>query len=73
MGSLDFLKPKKSLEELEEEIEYSKTKRELLQEQAAIKEIEQRMGKGSWKMFSSDGSRQRFSLSKALNWLRSGK
>ena len=68
---MGILTPRKSLEELEEEIEYSKTKRDLLQEQAAIKEIEQKMGKGSWKMFSNNGQRSGLSLSKMLNWLRS--
>lgn len=67
---MGLLTPRKSLEELEEEIEYSKTRRELLQEQAVIKEIEGKMGKGSWKMFSDNGKRSGFSLSKGLAWLR---
>ncbi len=67
---MGLLKADKSLAEMEEEIEYAKTKKELLQESVAIRQLEEKMGKGSWKLFSSDGTRKGFSLQKAWTWLK---
>ena len=60
----------KSLEEMEEEHQLLKEKRNILEEKAAIKALEDRMGKGGWRAFSSNGKRSGFSVKSALNWLK---
>ncbi len=67
---MGLLKPDKSLSEMEEEIEYTKTKRQLLEEQAAIKQLEEKMGKGSWKIFSSNGKKSGLDTSRIVAWLK---
>ena len=67
---MGFLTPKKSLSDLEEETEYAKTNKELLQEKVAIKQLNERLGEGSWKFFSNNGKRSGFSLKAALEWLK---
>ncbi len=67
---MGFFKTEKSLADLEEETEYQKSKKELLQEKVAIKQLEERLGKGGWKMFSDNGKRSGFSLARAWSWLK---
>ncbi len=62
--------PQKSLAELEEEEEYTKQQKRVLEEKVAIHELKQRLGNGGWKMFSNNGRRSGFLLTAALNWLR---
>jgi hypothetical protein len=63
--------PQKSLSDLEEEEEYQKQSRKVLEERVAIAKLKQELKSNSaWKMFSSDGSRKGFNLQSALNWLR---
>lgn len=62
--------PQKSLSELEEEEEYTKQRRRVLEEKVAIKQLNDRLGKGSWRHFSSNGKRSGFQISSAINWLK---
>ncbi len=59
----------KSLSDIEQETEVAKSKRELLEEKVAIRQLEERLGKGGWRLFSNNGKRSGFSLSKAKQWL----
>ncbi len=70
MGLFDTFKTKPSLSELEEETEYLKSKRELLEERATIRQLEERLGKGSWRTFSSNGKRSGLNFESVRNWLK---
>jgi hypothetical protein len=61
----------KSIEEMEEEHSILKERRSNLEEKVAIKQLEERLGKGGWKNFSSNGRLSGFSLRNAMNWLKS--
>ncbi len=63
-------KSKPSLAELQDKDEYLSTKLSIREKEAAIKELEQRMGKGSWKIFSSDGTKGGISWQRVYNWLK---
>lgn len=65
---MPFTKP--SLSDLEEEEEYQRQNRKVLEEKVAIHELNQKLGKGGWKLFSSNGQKSGFSISKAIAWLR---
>ncbi len=67
---MGLLKSEKSLGEMEEEHEALKEKRSILEEKVAIKRLEEKMGKGSWRFFSSNGKRSGLSLSSIRSWLR---
>jgi hypothetical protein len=67
---MGLFKPEKSLAEMEEEIEVTKTRRQLLEEKAAVQQLEAKMGSGSWKMFSSNGKKSGLDTSKIWNWLK---
>ncbi len=63
--------PQKSLSDLEEEEEYSKQKRRVLEEKVAIAKLNEELkSRSAWKMFSSDGRRKSFNLQAAINWLK---
>jgi hypothetical protein len=62
--------PQKSLADLEEEEEYTKQRRRVLEEKVAIRELEQRMGKGSWRHFSMNGKKSGLNVSSIINWLK---
>ena len=55
MGVPDMLKPKKSIEELEQEDESTQLQLSIAEKKALMRKAEQRYGKGGWKLFSSDG------------------
>ena len=67
---MGLLHKDKSLEEMEEEHQLLREKRSILEERAAIKAVEERMGKGGWRAFSSNGKMSGFSIKNALNWLK---
>lgn len=58
----------KTLGELESDLERKKTEREIAEEENAIAELRARGQK--WQDFSSNGQKSGFSVSKAINWLR---
>jgi len=55
MGIPDMLKPKRSLEELEQEDEAKQIELSIAEKKSLISQAEQRYGKGGWKLFSSNG------------------
>jgi len=58
----------KTLSELESDLERKKTEREIAEEENAIAELRARGQR--WQDFSADGTRKKFSLSSAVNWLK---
>lgn len=71
MGFTNPFKSEPSLSELEEKEQFLDQKRKVKEEELAIKQLNDKLGQGKWKLFSSDGSRKNFSLSKAISWLKS--
>ena len=67
---MGLFKEEKSLSDLEEETEYTKTRRQLLEEKLAVQQLEQKMGKGGWKVFSSNGQKSGLDFSRIKNWLK---
>ncbi len=63
--------PKKSLSDLQEEDEVLDVKLSVAKKKAMIAEIEHREGKGSWKMFSRDGTKKGISFERIKSWLKS--
>ena len=75
---MGLFKKEASLEEMEEEYERKneqlravKTDREILEQKVAMKQLNDRLGKGGWKAFSSNGKLNGFSLKSAMSWLKS--
>ena len=68
---MGLFKKDASLEEMEEEHSLLKERRSMLEEKVAIKQLEERLGKGGWKLFSTNGKMSGFSPRNALNWLKS--
>ena len=64
-----FGQKKKTLSELEDDLEYKKTEHEIAEEDAAISELKARGQK--WQDFSTNGKKSGFSLAGALAWLKS--
>ncbi len=63
--------PQKSLADLEEEEEYQKQSRKVLEEKVAIAKLNQELKSHSaWKMFSNNGKKSGFQLQSAINWLK---
>lgn len=67
---MGFFKKEQSIEEMEEEHQLLREKRSMLEERVAIKALEEKMGKGGWKRFSSNGKLNGFSLKSAMAWLK---
>ena len=67
---MGLLKPAQSLDDLEEEKQLLQEKRSVLEEKVAIRGLEQKLGKGGWRLFSSNGKRSGFSVGRALAWLK---
>lgn len=60
----------KSLDELEEEEAVVTKKRQILEQKVAIKALNERLGSGGWKAFSSNGKLSGFSPRRAMDWLK---
>lgn len=67
---MGLFKSKPSLTELQEQDEYLTAEVSVRKKQAMIKQLERRMGKGSWKIFSSDGTHKGISFERIRNWLK---
>ncbi len=65
---MSLFKSKPTLGELEENLEYKKTEREIAEENAAIAELRARGQR--WQDFSTNGKRSGLSMSSVLAWLR---
>ncbi len=71
MGFTNPFKSEPSLSDLEEKEQFLDQKRKVKEEELAIKQLNDKLGEGKWKLFSSNGKKSGFSLSKALAWLKS--
>jgi uncharacterized lipoprotein YehR (DUF1307 family) len=67
---MPLFKSRPTLQELQEQDEYLTTEVSVKKKQAAIKALEQRMGKGSWKIFSNNGKKSGISFDRIKNWLK---
>ena len=65
-----FKRPQ-SLAELQEEDERLDTELSVAQKKAVIKQLDDKMGKGSWKIFSDNGKMSGLNWHRVLNWLKS--
>ncbi len=70
MGFTNPFKSEPSLSDLEEKEQFLDQKRKVKEEELAIKQLNDKLGEGKWKLFSSDKSRKGFNLKAALNWLK---
>lgn len=66
---MSIFKRQRTLGELEEDLEYKKTAREIAEEDAAIARLKAQGQR--WQDFSTNGKRSGFSLGNAWSWLRS--
>jgi hypothetical protein len=68
---MSFLKPEKSLSEIEEESIHEEAMINLKQKQLVRKQIEEKLGKGGMGLFKAKGEGEEGVLKKAANWLKS--
>lgn len=75
---LNPFKKEKSLDELQEEddrlsqeLSILKKQQEAAKIRQAMRQLDERGGKGFWRKFSDNGGKSGFSVGKALSWLRS--
>lgn len=61
---------KKSLTQLQEDDDRLTTEVSIAKKRALIRRLEVVGGQGSWKMFSSDGTKKGISFDRVKNWLK---
>lgn len=67
---MKLFNPPKSLAELQEEDERLDTELSVAKKKALIKQLESKMGKGSWRLFSDNGKMSGLSWDRIKNWLK---
>ena len=67
---MSLFKQEPSLADLQERDETLDTKLSIAQKQAAIRELEERGGRGFWKSFSSNGQKSGIDFGRVINWIK---
>ena len=68
---MSIFRRQKTLAELQEENEVLDTQLSVAQKRAMINRLEAQMGKGSWRLFSDNGSKSGINFSRIWHWLKS--